>query len=262
MKRPSQPCLLSSELSLYIAGIYNSSQYLTSEQYKAHCIAGLTEFIPSEIFTWNISDTKQLPPQDNRFEYQAEQSGLVHSLTATTPSDLDANQIEIIQFILPHIAEGFRLNLLSKFYFSEKCSYRFKAVCNQKGEILEQEEGFTELLEMAGISNLQAILPRSPLSEGVYGFAGLISIVTQKNNYYIVELHFFGKDFNILSKKQLLICFFISQGLSNEEIAEKMSTSRKTTENHLANIYFKLNLSSRSILVSKLIAGQNALVAT
>ncbi len=60
----------------------------------------------------------------------------------------------------------------------------------------------------------------------------------------------------VLTPQETMVARNVRSGLSNREIAEKMFLSVKTIEYHLRNIYMKLNISSRSQLISILSSGR------
>lgn len=52
----------------------------------------------------------------------------------------------------------------------------------------------------------------------------------------------------LLSEREKEIAVLVARGLRNREIARALRISRRTVENHLAQIYAKLDLHSRSQL--------------
>jgi len=59
------------------------------------------------------------------------------------------------------------------------------------------------------------------------------------------------EDFN-LSKREAEVFTYIAQGLSNEEIAEKMFVSKNTIKTHIKNIYSKLDVKNRIQAIKKI----------
>ena len=75
-----------------------------------------------------------------------------------------------------------------------------------------------------------------------------------------------GKDFNIngfmqeisshknnwttLTKRELSCAYFLLQGKSNKEIAQKLNISPRTVEDYVSNIRFKIKCKNRSELIS------------
>lgn len=54
---------------------------------------------------------------------------------------------------------------------------------------------------------------------------------------------------NGLSKREAEVAEFVSRGLSNKEVADKLFVTEKTIKFHLTNIYRKMNISSRTQLI-------------
>lgn len=59
------------------------------------------------------------------------------------------------------------------------------------------------------------------------------------------------EDFN-LSKREIEVFTLITQGLSNDEIAEKMFVSKNTIKTHIKNIYSKLDVKNRIQAIKKI----------
>lgn len=55
---------------------------------------------------------------------------------------------------------------------------------------------------------------------------------------------------NCLSKRELQVAHKIMEGCSNKTIAEDLFISERTVKFHCANIYRKLNISSRTALIA------------
>lgn len=54
-----------------------------------------------------------------------------------------------------------------------------------------------------------------------------------------------------LSDRELEVLHLLSEGFSNQEIADKLFVSLNTTKTHLSNLYMKLNVSRRTQAVQK-----------
>jgi DNA-binding NarL/FixJ family response regulator len=59
-----------------------------------------------------------------------------------------------------------------------------------------------------------------------------------------------------LTKRELDVLEGIKQGLSNNEIGEKLFISPKTVNQHLKSIYKKMQVESRAKLLAKLFSGK------
>ncbi|GLQ74381.1 helix-turn-helix transcriptional regulator [Vibrio penaeicida] len=216
----------------------------------------LSKILSEKTFVWSVlrEDSALSDIKLHHFHFQAEGSGVSHilALSESTEIPLDENEKKLVTFILPHLAEGFRLNLLSNFYDSNKHPNSFRALYSKEGHILEQDDGYLPLLVSQGAALDQINASLFDIQDNVFTQFGLIFKVNKNENYQIVEACYLGTSFSVLSNKEKVVCYYIGQGLSNEVIASEMGTSRKTTENHLVKIYEKLGISSRALLVSKL----------
>ena len=74
--------------------------------------------------------------------------------------------------------------------------------------------------------------------------------VNHKQNLYYIESHILNDDFSNLTNKEAQICMLLKQAFSNKKIANQLLISPRTVENHLRNIYEKLNNRSRANLIS------------
>lgn len=248
--------LLNDELSQYIVGIYHNSQSLQTHDFRAWCLENLSNLLTEKVFVWRVlrDENNVVDIKHHHFHFQAEGSGVSHILTVSelNESGLDEDEKRLVTFILPHLAEGFRLNLLSNFYDSNKQPNTVRALYSKEGHILEQDDGYLPLLVSQGAALDKINASFFEAKDNVFTQFGLTFKVENNENYQIVEVCYLGAGFNALSNKEKVVCYYIGQGLSNEVIAREMGTSRRTTENHLAKIYEKLCISSRALLVSKL----------
>jgi DNA-binding NarL/FixJ family response regulator len=53
-----------------------------------------------------------------------------------------------------------------------------------------------------------------------------------------------------LTRRELEVLILMTQGLSNEEVAERLALSEGTIKNHVSNIYIKLGVHSRAEAVA------------
>jgi DNA-binding NarL/FixJ family response regulator len=53
-------------------------------------------------------------------------------------------------------------------------------------------------------------------------------------------------DLDQLSRRELDVLRLVAEGLSNEQIAERLFLSVRTVERHLSNVYVKLRVSGKS----------------
>lgn len=69
-----------------------------------------------------------------------------------------------------------------------------------------------------------------------------------------------NKDLSMLTAREIEVIRLLAQGLDNTAIAEQLCLTKRTVQNHISNIYSKLNVSSRTEAV--LFAIQHGLGAT
>lgn len=62
--------------------------------------------------------------------------------------------------------------------------------------------------------------------------------------------NFYPKEFNVLTKREIEVVCLLSQGLSDIDLANKLFVSTSTVRTHLRHIYDKLEVNSRSELIS------------
>lgn len=76
----------------------------------------------------------------------------------------------------------------------------------------------------------------------------LIERVTERREIDIKR----AKEKYRLTKRELEIVKFISQGLSNKEIADKLNITENTVKDHIKNIMEKMDVHSRAEIIAKL----------
>jgi DNA-binding NarL/FixJ family response regulator len=54
---------------------------------------------------------------------------------------------------------------------------------------------------------------------------------------------------NVLSERELQVIELVADGLTNQEIAEKLEISKRTVDNHISNILTKTDTDNRVALV-------------
>lgn len=60
-----------------------------------------------------------------------------------------------------------------------------------------------------------------------------------------------------LTPRELQVCFLACQGLCNKEIAEKLEVSVNTAKVHLRNVYRKVRVNSKVLLLLKFLEDTN-----
>ncbi|WP_319381823.1 helix-turn-helix transcriptional regulator [Thiomicrorhabdus sp.] len=180
------------------------------------------------------------------------QSGVSHSFILT-PETLDRpfsdKDIERLTLLLPHVVEAFRLNVLSRFKRGWESRHDSRAVCTSDGFVLESEGGFSRLLEREFPGWEGKRLPFSLADAAGFYLLGRVMFRIDKTlDIYHLQAVYLAPGFDGLTSKEKEVCFYLRQALANQGIADAMQISRKTVENHLANIYDKLGQISRADL--------------
>lgn len=181
-------------------------------------------------------------------------SGVIHYFVfQPTHPNLTDDDIQQLNFVLPHLSEAFRLNILSRFKQAQNTSNYHRAVCDAEHRLIEADDGFINLIhsilpEWQGHSLPFSIENDTPFFE----YEGLLINVSKTLDTFYLEAVWIGENLNKLTLKEKHVCFALTNALSNQEIASLLGISRKTVENHLANIYAKMGNLSRAELFSQL----------
>lgn len=72
-----------------------------------------------------------------------------------------------------------------------------------------------------------------------------------------VDYQEIGRRFELTRKELLVTKLVISEGLSNDEMAEKLKISKNTVKVHLRNIFKKMGVESKTALATMLLSGNS-----
>ncbi|MBI5190128.1 MAG: response regulator transcription factor [Nitrospirae bacterium] len=72
-----------------------------------------------------------------------------------------------------------------------------------------------------------------------------------------VDYQEIGRRFELTRKELLVTKLVISEGLSNDEMAEKLKISKNTVKVHLRNIFKKMGVESKTALTTMLLSGNS-----
>jgi len=113
------------------------------------------------------------------------------------------------------------------------------------------DEHIFPALQAGALSYILKDVEMDELADAVFKAAkGEATLHTQVASRVIQELHGRKKDENApgveLTKRELEILKMIAQGMSNNEIAEKLVISHYTVKGHVSNILTKLHLADRT----------------
>ncbi|HHS99359.1 MAG TPA: LuxR family transcriptional regulator, partial [Thiomicrospira sp.] len=172
-------------------------------------------------------------------------------------TSFSAEQLKQLNSLIPHLMESFRLHCLAKHRLSLNSPNFYFGIFQNSGRSIEVDKEFAPLVANYKTSLVKLVKAMK---------AGEIRFVHLKEQ----EISFFLRleavldvvfcqaislpiELEVLTNKELEVCFHLKQMLGNQQIAENMAISPKTVENHLANIYEKLDGVSRSGLIVKLL---------
>lgn len=111
-------------------------------------------------------------------------------------------------------------------------------------------------LILIGLNNKQLVNPYQfqEIIKRIDSLGAILSILLENyKKHYLSSNDYTLKDIFSLSYREKQVLLLILDGHSNKEIAEKLQLSQHTVKNHVSHIFDKLNVSSRSTLISKYI---------
>jgi len=182
-------------------------------------------------------------------------SGITHGFIfqPAQESKLSKDDLDTLNSILPHLAEAFRLNILSRFDRGQQVPTYCRAVSDSNGHLIEAEASFNQIMTQIDANWNQQTLPFLPQEKTAFFVYDKAAFqLTRTLDTFYLDALWLGDAFNALTVKEKQVCFLMAGTLSNQAIADKMAISRKTVENHLTNIYAKLGNLSRAELFSQL----------
>lgn len=156
-----------------------------------------------------------------------------------------------LETVIAHLVEAQNFLMLSHCKMQWTQQESVNAIVTSSGEIIDMQPGFLCLLQANGQQTKLCQLPFS-LNEDFYIDRQLICKIDQVFDFYHIEAMQLTDVFARLTNKEKQICFYLRKALSNAQIANLLNVSPKTVENHLTNIYTKLNIPSKQALLISL----------
>lgn len=181
---------------------------------------------------------------------------------AQRDNDFSANDVLMANFLLPHLVEAFRINVLSSFGQSKPKQGVVRAVVDRFGEIIEAEQGFYGVMKekhlldksRVNITQLSDITSSSQLK-----LSGLILDISFNDGVFYLEASE-GSLIDKLTPRQKEVCQLMIKGLNNQEIANLMTKDENdqplkanTVNAHIRNVFKVLRVSSKAAATSYLI---------
>lgn len=229
---------------------------------------------PCKVFSlWDAYDSKEVWYKTNFYQEHSKVYEVEHMLAALfSPSGnsnlnhlfsfyrknadnaFSAKEQLTVEFILPHLVEAFRINVLNSFTFDWQNGSSFRAATDRFGKVIEAENGFRKLMCS------QELLIDNDITFDIknLNFPTRLKInnVSMEVNFY-EGLVFFEVSqqcpLEKLTKKQKEICKHLVSGLVDKEICRKMAISKSGVRYHLANIYKILVVDSRYTAIAYLL---------
>lgn len=188
---------------------------------------------------------------------QLPQSGVTHTFMFTpkeAKSAFTQNEIESLNLLIPHMAEAFKLNILSSYKSDSLQRLGCFAICELDGAVTEMNDGFYRLLMQVFPDWQRGQSIPVEIRSGVLFLVKdrVLFKIEQTFDLYHIEAIYLDKVFSSLTNKEKQVCFYLKKTWPNQAIADALGISRKTLENHLANIYVKTGKSGRSALIAQL----------
>ncbi len=183
-----------------------------------------------------------------------DQTSKLLSITAFYRHDYNtpftSREKEIKSFLSPILVETYNINLIVNLFKNVKEINCIGAICDGMGVLREVEPGLTKLIREEWPNWQGPMFNFSPdelLKEKTEArFDGKKITIAMSTQHDLVLLEFRKKrKTDTLTPSEHAITHHLVQGLSNKEIAEEMSISPKTVDNHLQHIFVKLNISNR-----------------
>ncbi|MBO1927581.1 helix-turn-helix transcriptional regulator [Thiomicrorhabdus sp. 6S2-11] len=184
-------------------------------------------------------------------EMVSDDEGVTHQFLLTLQnSDAD---LQKLNQLIPHLQQAFRLNVLSRIQRQQQGCSLHCALCDRQGNLLAADQEFNQLMQSVSEQFSGTNVPFNLPDLSKFMLLGDVAINCVRTlDVFSLQATRFAKCHDRLTLKELQVCFYLKQALSNQQIAEVMGVSRKTVENHLGNIYRKLGQISRSELFALL----------
>jgi DNA-binding CsgD family transcriptional regulator len=185
-------------------------------------------------------------PQDN--------TGLIHRfglIKADGSGSFGEKQKHQISLLLPHLSEAYRLQTIYRLRHQARCQQGGYALCDIHGHFLECSAQFDKLVGDSDDARRSCLghLLRQTAPVCWHREDALLIRGERVLDHYHIQAMVIPQTLELLTQKQLEVCFYLHQALENGDIADKMAISRRTVENHLINIYQKTGLKRSELFV-------------
>ncbi len=168
--------------------------------------------------------------------------------------EFTAQEKAIKQFIMPHIIESFRINILNSFNRNESDNDSYRAVVDKYGQLIEAEEGFLTLLNKFNLINNYQVDMSKIIDNEFNGLKLITNNLKGDGLRYIEAIDLREKPKLTERKKQ--ICRLLAQGLTDKEIAKELNVTSVTISKHLQDVNKIFNVGSRYQAISCILRQQ------
>jgi DNA-binding CsgD family transcriptional regulator len=181
---------------------------------------------------------------------------LIGLFRANKKAFFSQQDIDIKTWLTPHLTEAWQLNQLSSRQRDWKKQQSWRAVCDNSGTIKEAEDGFYRLLASHLTNGHKHQLPFDLTSIDLTTSIKLDEIKIDINkvgdNYYLRACKEENR-LNRLTDTERQVALLLRDGLRTKAIAERLHSSPRTVEKHLASIYKKFGTANKNDTVAYLI---------
>ncbi len=161
----------------------------------------------------------------------------------------DQQAVEVFTFLYQQLVETFRLNLFNRINqdFVVNRPAGLLAVMDRFGHILDCDQDFEKLLLLEddiSLSALMAIVTSDSSCGELQTEKLLIKVEFHQGMFFVsvLPIHFFAK----LDSEQSQICRFILQGLSDEDISQRLGVSHRRARYLIENLFHQLKIANRN----------------
>ena len=157
--------------------------------------------------------------------------------------------------MVPHLHEIVSLWIFTHLNFPKLSVSQARSAVDIKAHVVQMSDDLALLLHsFSGDTEqkVQILLRECHKKEGFIVLNGIAIHYYYVLNRCYLDTMPVSQSLQVLSAKEIEVCFYFAQIKSNEEIALHLGVTKKTVENHLVSIYKKMGKISRSVLFAKL----------
>ncbi|WP_299980091.1 helix-turn-helix transcriptional regulator [uncultured Pseudoteredinibacter sp.] len=181
----------------------------------------------------------------------APENQLMHIITLArhnVQKPFSVTEKQIKEFLVPNLCAALKLNILDGFQASPSKPGLLKVVVDHYGNLIEADDEFWCFADENSLINQGKLaIPRPIVDEFTIGDTRFRAVSARG----LLYLYATANEGNSLTKRQREILSWVTKGLSNKEIADKLGISEATVKNHVKSILKTKNCESREQLISR-----------